>query len=35
MNATYNTSFWMMGDYSCSINIKLIGSHSACVLITT
>lgn len=31
VNATYNTSFWMMGDYSGTINIKLIGSHSGIV----
>lgn len=28
VNATYNTSFWMLGNYSGTINIQLIGSHS-------
>ncbi|KAJ5175314.1 uncharacterized protein N7482_001191 [Penicillium canariense] len=31
MNTTYNTSFWMMGDYSGAINIQLLGSHSGIV----
>ncbi|KAJ5891747.1 uncharacterized protein N7473_007975 [Penicillium subrubescens] len=31
MNATYNTSFWIMGDYFGTINIQLIGSHSGIV----
>ncbi|KAJ5632362.1 Glycoside hydrolasesuperfamily [Penicillium lividum] len=31
MNATYNSSFWMMGNYSGTINLQLIGSHSGIV----
>lgn len=31
MNATYNSSFWMMGDYSGIVNLQLIGSHSGTV----
>ncbi|KAJ5604899.1 hypothetical protein N7510_010053 [Penicillium lagena] len=31
MAATYRSSFWMMGDYSGTINLRLIGSHSGIV----
>ena len=30
-NQTYNSSFWMMGNYSGIINLQLIGSHSGIV----
>ncbi|CAG8219187.1 unnamed protein product [Penicillium nalgiovense] len=29
--ATYNCSFWMMGNYSGTINLQLVGSHSGSV----
>ncbi|KXG53792.1 Glycoside hydrolase, superfamily [Penicillium griseofulvum] len=29
--ATYNTSFWMMGNYSGNINLQLVGSHSGSI----
>lgn len=28
MKATYNTSFWMVGDYSGTVKVQLVGSHS-------
>lgn len=31
MAATYKSSFWMMGDYSGTINLQLIGSHSGII----
>ncbi|KAJ5675663.1 Glycoside hydrolase superfamily [Penicillium macrosclerotiorum] len=31
MNVTYNTSFWMKGNYLGIINIQLVGSHSGTV----
>ncbi|KAJ5934820.1 Glycoside hydrolase superfamily [Penicillium verhagenii] len=31
VNSTYNSSFWMIGDYSGTINLQLIGSHSGIV----
>ncbi|KAJ5778245.1 Glycoside hydrolase superfamily [Penicillium odoratum] len=31
VNATYNSSFWMMGNYSGTINLQLVGSHSGIV----
>ncbi|KAJ5408957.1 hypothetical protein N7509_002840 [Penicillium cosmopolitanum] len=30
-NSTYNSSFWMMGEYSGTINLQLVGSHSGIV----
>lgn len=29
--ATYNCSFWMMGNYSGTINLQLVGSHSGSI----
>lgn len=31
INATYKNSFWMKGDYSGTVNLQLIGSHSGIV----
>lgn len=31
MAATYKSSFWMMGNYSGTINMQLIGSHSGII----
>ncbi|KAJ6106951.1 hypothetical protein N7512_010468 [Penicillium capsulatum] len=31
MKASYNTSFWIMGDYSGTVKVQLVGSHSGSV----
>lgn len=31
ISATYNSSFWMMGNYSGTVNLQLIGSHSGII----